>query len=304
MTAHFGKIILEKDNYKIIFCENCKFIHVDPLPNESDLLTFYRDEFYDTQHSQYIQKYSDEIDYWNLVYDERLENIEKLHNLFPLKLLDIGCGAGFFLSRAKERKWDVLGIEPSKLAADYAKKHGIKVLENFFEKIDFSNISKFHAIHMNAVLEHSLNPNMILEKCHSLLVDDGTIVIDVPNDFNPLQKIAQKTLGKNEWWIVPTEHLNYFNFESLSNLLKKNGFAILKKESTFPLELFLLMGYDYLGNNSVGTKIHSDRMNLEKNLLNNIGKSLKNKLYSSFAEIGIGRRAIIYAKKISSKNQP
>ena len=136
------------------------------------------------------------------------------------------------------------------------------------------------------------------------LVDDGIIVIDVPNDFNPLQKIAQKTLGKNEWWIVPTEHLNYFNFESLSNLLKKNGFAILKKESTFPLELFLLMGYDYLGNNSVGTKIHSDRMNLEKNLLNNIGKSLKNKLYSSFAEIGIGRRAIIYAKKISSKNQP
>ena len=87
MTAHFGKIILEKDNYKIIFCENCKFIHVDPLPNESDLLTFYRDDFYDSKHSQYIQKYSDEIDYWNLVYDERLENIEKLHNLFPLKLL-------------------------------------------------------------------------------------------------------------------------------------------------------------------------------------------------------------------------
>lgn len=50
----------------------------------------------------------------------------------------------------------------------------------------------------------------------------------------------------------PPEHINYFNFESITRLLERNGFSIIEITSTFPLELFLLMGDNYIGNNEIG----------------------------------------------------
>ena len=94
------------------------------------------------------------------------------------------------------------------------------------------------------------------------------------------------------------DHLNYFNFKSLSSLLKRLKFKIISQQSTFPLELFLLMGDDYLKSEKIGKKIHEKRMSLEKKLLSQNDKQLKRKLYEGFAEIGIGRTAIIYAQKI------
>ena len=229
-------------------------------------------------------------------YDEKL-NILETNKIKNKKILDVGSGGGFFLRRAKEKGWDVLGIEPSLTAAKYAEKYKIPTIVDFFEKIDFTKHKKFGAIHMNAVLEHSRSPNQILKISHDILEKKGMLIVEVPNEFNPLQLIAQKSLGKDEWWVVPKEHLNYFNFNSLSKLLKRNGFEITLKQATFPLEIFLLMGFDYINNSKVGLKKHQERMKFEQNMNSQNAQELKQKIYQKFAEIGIGRRAIIYAKK-------
>ena len=72
---------------------------------------------------------------------------------------------------------------------------------------------------------------------------------------------------------------------------------IIYQQSTFPIELFLLMGDDYLKSEKIGKRIHQKRMNLEKRLLSQKNQHLKKELYEKFAEIGIGRTAIIYAQK-------
>ena len=69
------------------------------------------------------------------------------------------------------------------------------------------------------------------------------------------------------------------------------------QQSTFPLELFLLMGDDYLKNEKIGKKINQKRINLEMNLMAEKNGKIKKELYEKFAEIGIGRASIIYAKK-------
>ena len=79
--------------------------------------------------------------------------------------------------------------------------------------------------------------------------------------------------------------------------LKRNGFEITLKQATFPLEIFLLMGFDYINNPKVGLKKHQERMKFEQNMNSQNAQELKQKIYQKFAEIGIGRRAIIYAKK-------
>ena len=294
---HFGEIILHKDNVDLIDCETCKFIHIMPLPSHEELLKFYQDEFYQTIKPTYLKKDEDEKEYWNISYDEKLSILES-NNLPNKKILDVGCGGGFFLKRAKKKQWDVLGIEPSPDASNYAKNQDIPIITNFLENIDFTNQEKFGAIHMNAVLEHSNAPNQILKICYEVLEKNGMLIVETPNDFNPLQIIAHKFLKKDEWWVAPKQHLNYFNFKSLSNLLQRNGFEIILKQTTFPLEIFLLMGFDYTGNPELGLKKHQERMKFEQNMNSVQGNDLKQKIYSKFAEIGIGRRIILYAKKL------
>ena len=296
-NTHHGDIVLHKDKIDLIDCKMCNFIHIVPLPSHEELLEFYQNEFYQTIKPEYLKKDEDENQYWNISYDEKLSILQS-NNPPNKRILDVGCGGGFFLRRAKGEKWDVFGIEPSPNAANYAKNHDIPVITDFLENIDFTNQEKFGAIHMNAVLEHSNSPIQILKICYKILEKNGILIVETPNDFNPLQIIAHKYLKKDEWWIAPREHLNYFNFESLSKLLQKNGFEVILKQATFPLEMFLLMGFDYTDNPELGLKKHHERMRFEQNINSVEGNELKQKLYSKFAEIGIGRRIILYAKKL------
>tara|TARA_Y100000741_G_scaffold357284_1_gene334967 strand:- start:459 stop:1388 length:930 start_codon:yes stop_codon:yes gene_type:complete len=307
---HSGKILKKIKNYKVIDCKDCGFVHITPLPTKIELSHHYKKNYYSKIKPNYIKKYQKEIDYWNLVFDEKIDFLESKIKKRTRTIFDLGSGSGYFLKRAKEKNWIVNGIEPNIEAVNHSKKIGVPVINDFFENIDVDEMKKFDAINLFDVLEHVHNPIETLKNCHKLLKAKGIIVIEVPNDYNPLQKIVQNSLKKEEYWLTlltksrnyhwasEMDHLNYFNFKSLSSLLKRLKFKIISQQSTFPLELFLLMGDDYLKSEKIGKKIHEKRMSLEKKLLSQNDKQLKRKLYEGFAEIGIGRTAIIYAQKI------
>jgi len=68
-------------------------------------------------------------------------------------------------------------------------------------------------------------------------------------------------------------------------------------ESTFPIDIFLLMNDNYVGNDDLGRQCHQRRKNLEKNL-NSAGlNDLKRQIYQSLSMLGIGREICLYAKK-------
>ena len=306
MVKHNGKTIKKFGKYSVIDCRRCKFIHVIPVPTNQELNSFYDNEYFQKIKPNFISKNENEIDYWNLVFDEKLVTIEKLISSKSKRILDIGSGPGFFLRRAKRRGWDVIGVEPSPLACNYAKEQNIPTIQKFFQEVTPNEIGKFDAIHTFDVLEHVNNPIAVIEKAYSLLKRGGVIVVEVPNDFNPLQKLVQKSLKKKEYWITLSQnsktsgdiqHLNYFNFSSISDLIKRTGFKVIIKESTFPLELFLLMGQDYIKNPKIGKKIHLERIQFEKSFEKTKTGQVKRIIYQKLAEIGIGRTAIIYAKK-------
>ena len=57
------------------------------------------------------------------------------------------------------------------------------------------------------------------------------------------------------------------------------------------------MGDDYLKSEKIGNKIHQKRMNLEMNLMVDKNSEIKKEIYEKFAELSIGRTAIIFAQK-------
>lgn len=287
----------KKKNRIVIDCLSCGFCHFYPIPLVKKLEKMYTHKFYQEIKPNYIKKDESENLYWNITFDDKLDTIERKIRKENRTILDIGCGPGFFLKRAKERGWITTGIEPSTEAANHAEKQGLNILRTFFENYNFSTHTKFDAIHSKFFLEHITDPLKICKSCFNLLNPGGVICFEVPNDFNTLQKIVVEKLKKPHYWISHPDHINYFSLMSLTKLLKKVGFKIFYAEATFPLELFLLFGLDYVNNDKVGRKIHSMRMNFESVLFSSGNNNLKRNLYNFLVKQGLGREIIVYAQK-------
>lgn len=294
-NLHSGKVLISKGDYKVIDCSSCNFIHCTPIPNDEALNAYYADTYYQSDRPNYANQHKKDRDWWKLTNYNRYSKFEKSLGRKG-KILDIGCGPGFFLKDGIDLQWDVIGVEPSKEAAEYARSLGLDCINTSFSSKLFKEDDKFDVVIINQAIEHIPYPNLLLKEIKSILVDDGLLSIVAANDFNILQEIALSKYNLDSWWAVPPEHLNYFSHKSLSDLVTREGFSVVDCSSTFPIDLFLLMGDMYIGDNDIGRKAHARRKELETSL-HNAGKSnLLNDLYKALANLGLGREIDLICK--------
>ena len=297
--VHTGNLLLSKDGFDVIECDHCGLKHVIPLVDQSVQEEFYTEQFYQKEIDHYIKSHQTDFEWWSIEHNEKFEFFEKhFGGTAQRKILDIGSGPGFFLKVATERGWNAVGIEPGKPAFEFSKNNlHLTVFNEFFSRSNYSSFGIFNVVHLNNVLEHVVNPVDIVSMVKEILVPNGLICISSPNDFNLLQQMAVEELGKDYWWVVPKHHINYFNLKSLKGIFSKIGFRTIFESTSFPLELFLFMGDDYIGNSSIGRTIHQRRMNLEKHFQKWDNNKLKRRIYNKFSEMGIGRELTIIGSK-------
>jgi SAM-dependent methyltransferase len=274
---HKGKVIAKKGKYKIIDCEICGFKHLDPIPSKEEVKEYYKKRYYQENISKLLdsQKEAKELQWQYLWYRDMLLIFNKhIGDMNQKRLLDIGCGNGFSLKFMSENGWEAFGIEPSPKASEYARSLGLNIINTTLEEFAGDKwFNYFDAINLKCVLEHIPNPMEILEICKSLLKNSGMICIEVPNDFNILQSRVHK-LANPQWWISIPDHINYFDFHALEKLLESLVFEIILKTTDFPMELFLLMGEDYIGNDEIGSKCHQKRMTFELSLPDELRRNI------------------------------
>ena len=136
-----------------------------------------------------------------------------------------------------------------------------------------------------------------MQRIADLLAPGGVAFIEVPNDFNSFQEVARDDLEKDSWWVAPKVHLNYFDADSLAALLADHGLAEVDRLASFPMELFLLMGDDYVGHPDVGAACHSKRMRFEKTLAREGRDDSLLRFYRALGQANLGRTAGILARK-------
>lgn len=297
MSLHKGRKLFCRDDVTILDCDICGFAHMDPLPTLEMIENIYDYDYYANEKSDYISAQEAQRDWWIANYSHRLRQIEQLSSGTGRRILDIGSGPGLFLQAAKKQGWSAVGIEPNKLAADHARLNGGEVLELYLKREYIPLLGKFNAIHCSEVLEHIQNPQEIVEIMHDLLTPGGVVFCLAPNDFNPIQAVLTGDNSEKKWWVSTPHHINYFNHHSLSQLFANNKFSIERVTSTFPIDLFLLMDLNYIGNTELGKYCHSLRMNFEKNLMKSDHFNLLEQFYERLAQIGLGREAIVIARK-------
>jgi 2-polyprenyl-3-methyl-5-hydroxy-6-metoxy-1,4-benzoquinol methylase len=292
---HKGKIIAEKEKFKVIDCEVYGFKHLYPVPSEKVLDSFYKMKFVShikktgsTPDMKRIlsngEKKKKELKWLtSTLYKDVNYYLKKFVNKNSKTLCDIGCCTGNFLKYMSSKKWKVIGIEPSKECFEITKQLKLNIfcgnLEEFLiENPNYKN--SFDVVSMINVLEHVRNPIKTLKQAKNLLKPKkGIICIRVPNEFNKLQIYAEKKVNKKFWYIAIPEHINYFDCQSLKKLLESHNFEILYFTTDFPMKFFLLFGENYVDNPEIGNICHKKSINFELS----ISDELRRNIYHNFS---------------------
>lgn len=297
--GHEGSVFDSTKGFDVVACEGCGFKHIIPIPSAAELASVYRHDYYTQEKPLYLERHQEDREWWDLVYRERYDTFELHLPSERRRILDVGSGPGFFLLHGQGRGWETLGVEPSAQAAAHSRGMGLRIVEDFLTENTARTLGSFDVIHMSEVLEHIPDPTQMLGLAHGLLSPGGLLCVVVPNDYNPFQIALRQECGFPPWWVAPPHHINYFDFDSLERLFAQAGFEVVNRNVTFPIDLFLLMGTNYIGSDDVGRKCHKQRMTLEKNLQAAGLTELKNRWYQSMGALGIGREVILYGRALS-----
>ncbi len=289
--------------YKIIEDPKHHYRRVEPLPTVAEVEKYYKEDFYSEANPAFndssleVQQKDKEFfdSRWKRIYDVCEEF---LGNISSKNIYDIGFGYAQTLLYFKERGLTCSGIEPSQEGVDYALGKGINAKQGGIEdeKSYFTETKQDIVLLIN-VLEHLRTPfeTLVNIKQH-LIADNGVLIIDVPNEYNAFQLAANAEYNLKDWWLAPPKHINYFSPSSLEKLLDQAGFTVVKKESSFPIEMFLLFGDVYVGNNELGSACHKKRVHFEYLMRKHGYQDKLNSFYESLASLELGRQITMFAK--------
>lgn len=260
-------------------CKECKLVFDTRIPDKETLVNHYK------QYSR--QDYNSPITIKR--YRELLKEFEKFrkHN----RILDLGCGVGYFLEVAKEYNWEVYGTEYTSEAIEICKRKGISMIESNLNP-QVSGIPEFDIVTSFEVIEHIGEPNKHVEEAYNFLRKGGLFYTTTPN-FNSLNS----RFLKSKWNVICfPEHLMYFNPSSLKRILNKNGFEVKKILTTGLSPGRLLKSkkreeMDFSDSSGTDEQI---RDKIEKNVFWKLLKNLTNKILNL---TGLGESLKSYAVK-------
>jgi 2-polyprenyl-3-methyl-5-hydroxy-6-metoxy-1,4-benzoquinol methylase len=178
-------------------CKSCGFGIFSPMIAGTN--EFYQELSSEGQGSYYSQ--------------ETWEHRQALNDLQEYgSILEIGCGAGYFLERLKQRGKKVLGLELNAAAAAFARQREVSVKTTDIETIANSQQGRFEAVCLFQVIEHVAKPLEFLRHVLVCLKPGGLLILCVPNMAGILGKMDPTVSN------VPPHHVTRWTPESLGLL--------------------------------------------------------------------------------------
>ena len=223
------------EDFKIYSCQKCGFVLTNGFPTSDCIGSYYNNSEY-ISHSDTKKGLINKLYHFVRKYmlKKKLRLIYRQNKKTTGKLLDIGCGTGYFLNMAKTKGWQTFGIEKNENARQSAIENfglDVKSDEHFqtLENNSFDVITLWH------VLEHLENLNESMQKIYNLLVPNGVAVVALPNCNSYDAKRYKKDWAAYD---VP-RHLWHFTPKTFDVLAKKHKFTISRKKR-MPLDSFYI----------------------------------------------------------------
>lgn len=210
--------------FSVVRCRACGTAQTVPRPAEHSLGRFYPPSYYPT--GGYDRAY-----YRRRIQPSQRDKLDIVRRFRQFgTLLDVGCGAGFFVREATEQGFSAQGIELSREAVEFGMREGdVRLREGDLLHTQYPDTS-FDIVTLWHVLEHLPQPVETLKRIRALLKPGGMLVIAVPN-FDSFQ--ARVFRGRWYHLEVP-RHLYHFSPGTLRRLLDAGGFDVLAEYQQSP----------------------------------------------------------------------
>ena len=216
------KLFKKINDYQLVKCKQCGLVYLNPRPSQQEINEEYSAEYHIDRLLRGKPTNTKELE------EEINKNIGRAEEIVKRfgtkgKLLDIGCGAGFFIACLKRYGWDVTGIDISDWASEFArKKLGLNVFTGTVEHGLFDE--RFDVVAMYHILEHLPDPLGTLKKISETIAGDGFLVIKGPN----LASFDRVWHGENWRGYTDRSHLYYFTPKTYQTILESAGFSVQK----------------------------------------------------------------------------
>lgn len=275
-----------KNGFSYVSCDRCSTLFVNPRPpidmiemfySKSKSTSFWVNEFF---------KPVEEIRRERIFKPRAKQIASQFSYLKEGRIGDIGSGFGIFLEELKKfwKDADLVAIEPSIEMVDICISKGLSVIPKVIEKVDEID-GNFDLLTSFELFEHLHNPEIFIKKIWKLLKPGGHVIITTLNG----QGFDLQILWENSKSIFPPHHINFFNPESIRNLLEQNKFVIEKIETPGILDWNIVEGM--YKNENIGIerfwKLICDKDDIVK-------ENLQNWITSS----GLSSHMLIVAKKV------
>jgi 2-polyprenyl-3-methyl-5-hydroxy-6-metoxy-1,4-benzoquinol methylase len=233
-----GQSYLKKFALFMSRCTKCELVFTYPAPTLEEVSPRYAQAWFENEYlpSFGINPSAPNCEHLRQRFLEELSFFDRYKK--SGKLLDIGAGAGIFLWHARDRGWQVDGVELSEYGVNFARQHfGIQLVNGTLQQSSYAPGS-FDVVTLQDVIEHISNPFEMLSDVNRLLRPGGIVSLATPN-FSSLGRV----IYQDDWALIsPVEHLCLFNKKSLFTLLKATGFEVEEYKTAPSINLELTHG--------------------------------------------------------------
>lgn len=204
--------------FTISQCEGCGVLRTLPEMSQSELADCYPSEYWGGTHQP--------PESWIKSSQSDKTGFLRSCRISGGRILDVGCGAGFFLRALNGNRWDRFGVEIGSEASEQAARslgvHNVRsgtLVEAGFDDAFFDVVTFWSA------LEHTNEPRANLIEARRILKPDGTLVVQVPNAAS-----YQARWFKGAWFSLDApRHRYHFNAEGLDRLFSQTGFETYRR---------------------------------------------------------------------------
>ena len=211
-------------HYRMVRCQQCGVLRSDPILPPSELARLYASSKF---------TYAAEADFARKTYAQYLRRALPLVRSRQ-RLLEIGCGNGFFLCEARQLGFqEVWGVEPSADAIGQAAEEVRETIRSGLYCRDTFPANHFDIACAFQVLDHAPAPGALLDACLEDLKPGG-VALFINHDCGAL---SARIMGEASP-IIDVEHTALFDKRTMRRLFEKHGFHVhdvFSVRNTYPL---------------------------------------------------------------------